>query len=251
MKRGRRRPARFVPFRLLAATARRRSPAALVLALTLAASACFPPVRHRGTRPQRPLDRALLLRPGAPLWSTRAPDSFRVRFETGRGPFVIEAHRAWAPRGVDRFWQLARAGFFDDSRFFRVRAGFIAQFGIPGDPAVAALWHARAIPDDSVRTPQSNARGYVAYAMTGPGTRTTQLFVSLGDNARLDAQGFLPIGRVVRGMNVVQALYTGYGENSGGGMRAGRQDSLFLGGAAWLDRRFPRLDRLIEARVLH
>jgi len=232
-------------------TVRRRRPAGLAPLLALAAAAgCVAFGRGAGPRPEPPLDRALLLDPTAPLWSTPAPDSFRVRFETEGGPFLLQVHRAWAPRGVDRFWQLARAGFFDDSRFFRVRAGFIAQFGVPGDPTVAAVWRTRAIPDDTVRTPQSNARGYLSFAMTGPGTRTTQLFISLGDNARLDAQGFLPIGRVVRGMDVVQALYSGYGEKSGGGMRAGRQDSLFLGGNAWLDRRYPRLDRIVSASVL-
>ncbi len=197
-----------------------------------------------------PAPAPVLLDPAAPFWSTRAPDRFRVRIETDRGRFLVEVHRRWAPRGADRVWQLVRAGFYDDSRFFRVRAGFIAQFGIPGSPAGAALWRGRAIPDDTVRAPQSNVRGYIAYAMTGPGTRTTQLFVNLGDNARLDAQGFLPIGRVIRGMNVVDALYSGYGEEAGGGMRAGRQDSLFLAGNAWLDRRFPRLDRLVRARVV-
>jgi cyclophilin family peptidyl-prolyl cis-trans isomerase len=111
---------------------------------------------------------------------------------------VIEATRAWAPRGVDRFYHLVRSGFFDDSRFYRVRAGFIAQFGIPGDPAVAGVWKDQTIPDDPAL--QSNRRGFVAYAMTGPNTRTTQLFISLADNTRLDAEGFAPIGRVVEGM---------------------------------------------------
>ena len=167
--------------------------------------------------------------------------------ETRRGNFVIEARRDRAPIGCDRFYGLVRAGFFDDSRFFRVRRGAFAQFGIPGDPLVAAVWRDKAIPDDPVRA--SNTRGSVAFAMTGPDTRTTQLFVNLADNSRLDREGFAPIGRVVEGMDVVDRLFAGYGEDPGGGMRGGRQEKIFAGGNAYLDAAFPRLDRLIRARV--
>ena len=191
--------------------------------------------------------RAALLDPRHPLWRERAPDDFRVLIETSTGPFVVEAHRAWAPRGADRFYNLVRAGFFDDSRFFRVRAGFIAQFGIAGDPAVAAVWRAESIPDDSAR--QTNARGFVSYAMTGPDTRTTQLFISLADNSRLDAEGFAPIGRVIDGTDVVDRLYAGYDEDAGGGMRGGKQGPIFEGGNAYLDRAYPLLDKLVRARV--
>jgi cyclophilin family peptidyl-prolyl cis-trans isomerase len=156
--------------------------------------------------------------------------------------FVVEARRAWAPRGADRLYALARAGFFDDSRFFRVRAGFIVQFGIAGDPAVAGVWRAAAIPDDPVR--RSNTRGAMSYAMTGPNTRTTQLFINLADNRRLDAEGFAPLGVVVEGMDVVERLYAGYGEAAGGGMRGGQQAPIFERGNAYLDRAYPRLDRL-------
>ncbi len=173
---------------------------------------------------------------------------FRVRVETTRGAFVVEVWRAWAPHGADRLYQLVRAGFFDDSRFFRVRSAFVAQFGIAGDPAVATAWRAAAIPDDPVR--QTNARGTISYAMTGPDTRTTQLFINLVDNARLDAQGFAPLGRVVDGMEIVDRLYAGYGERSGGGMRGGQQDSVFVLGNAYLDRAFPRLDRLLRAQIV-
>jgi cyclophilin family peptidyl-prolyl cis-trans isomerase len=142
------------------------------------------------------------------LWSQRSPDVFKVRMETSKGSFVIEAHRDWAPRGVDRFYNLVRAGFFDNSRFFRVRPGFIAQFGLPADPAIAAAWKEQTIPDDPVR--QSNTRGSIAYAMTGPGTRTTQLYINLSDNSRLDKDGFAPIGKVVEGMEAADKLYAGY-----------------------------------------
>lgn len=189
-----------------------------------------------------------LLDPDHELWSRPAPESFQVAVETTQGEFVVEVVREWAPRGADRFFQLVEAGFFDDSRFFRVREGFIAQFGIPGDPSVAAVWKDRSFPDDPVR--ESNVRGTLAFAMTGPDTRTTQLYVNLADNSRLDAQGFAPIGRVVRGMDVVDRLYSGYGEEAGGGMRGGRQGKMMAGGNAYLDAEFPRLDRLTRAALV-
>lgn len=184
----------------------------------------------------------------AAVQPVQVPDVFRVRFETSQGAFVVEAHREWAPHGADRFHELVAAGFFDDSRFFRVVAGFIAQLGLPGDPAVNSQWKDKTIPDDPVR--QSNVRGTIAYAMTGPGTRSTQLYINLADNARLDAQGFAPIGRVTEGMDVVDRLYSGYGEGAGGGMRGGKQGKILAGGNAHLDTEFPKLDRLIRARLL-
>jgi homoserine O-acetyltransferase len=193
--------------------------------------------------------RTLLLEPGAAYWSQPAPATYRVSVETTKGTFVIAVDRALAPRGADRFYRLVRAGYFDDSRFFRVVPGFIVQFGIPGDPAVARVWKDRAIADDSVRA--SNVRGTIAFAMTGPNTRTTQLFISLVDLSRLDAQGFAPIGRVVSGMEVVDQLYGGYGENAGGGMRAGKQDRMLNEGNQHLDRDYPKLDRLVTAQIEH
>lgn len=184
----------------------------------------------------------------APTIVAAAPARFRVRLATTQGDVELEIERALAPLGVDRFHALVRAGFFDDSRVFRVVPGFIAQFGVAGDPAVDARWRTRPLRDDPVRT--SNVRGTIAYAMTGPDTRTTQLFVNLVDNARLDAGGFAPIGRVVAGMDAVDRLYGGYGETSGGGVRAGRQGRMLAEGNAWLDRDFPKLDRLLRATVL-
>jgi homoserine O-acetyltransferase len=151
--------------------------------------------------------------------------------------------------GVDRFYNLVRAGFYDNSRFFRVVPDYITQFGIAGDPVVAQAWRNQTMPDDPVK--ERNERGYIGYAMTGPNARTTQIFINTKDNhERLDAQGFAPIGKVVSGMDVVDGLYSGYGENSGGGMRAGKQAKMFEIGDAWLDAEFPRLDRLVRARVL-
>jgi homoserine O-acetyltransferase len=194
---------------------------------------------------------APLLDPGHPLWNRQAPEVFRVRFETNEGTFVVEAHRSWAPRGVDRFYQLVTSGFFDNSRFYRVVPGYIAQFGLPGNPAVTALWKDRAIADDPApQVPQSNVRGTFAFAMTGPDTRTTQLYVNLADNTKLDAQGFRPLGRVIAGMEVVDHLYSGYGEGAGGGMRGGKQGKIVASGNAHLDAEYPKLSRLLHAHLL-
>jgi homoserine O-acetyltransferase len=189
----------------------------------------------------------VLLRPADEFWDRSAPDRVRVRFETTEGDFVVEAQREWAPLGVDRFYNLVRAGFYDDSRFFRIRAGYIAQFGIAGDPEVAAVWRDLAFDDDPVR--ETNTRGRIAYAMTGPETRTTQLYINLVDNTHLDAQGFAPIGEVVEGMEVVERLYSGYDEGAGGGMRGGKQGKIFSEGNAHLDREFPRLSKLARAVI--
>lgn len=178
-----------------------------------------------------------------------APGIFRVRLETTKGPIVIEVHRDWAPRGADRFYELVTARYFDDNRFFRVVKGQWAQFGINGDPAVATRWRTRTIADDP-RT-QSNVRGMVAFAFAERNARTTQVYIALKDlSDPQDAQGFAPFGRVVEGMDVADALNSEYGEQSGSGIRAGKQQPLFDGGNAYLDREFPRLDRLLRAVVM-
>lgn len=177
-----------------------------------------------------------------------ASDLYRVRIETTAGNFVIEVHRDWAPHGADRFEQLVRSKYFDDSRFFRVVAGRWVQFGIAGNSKIAQRWRHRTIPDDVLR--QSNTIGFVAFANTGPNTRATEIYINLGDNSRNDREpAFAPFGKVVEGMDVVEKLYSGYGENSGGGMRAGHQDKMFEEGNAYLDREFPKLDKLIRARM--
>ena len=175
-------------------------------------------------------------------------DVFDVRLETSKGPIVIEVHREWAPLGAARFHDLVRERYYDDTRVFRVVAGRWAQFGINGDPRVSARWRPRTIRDDPPRV--SNARGTVAFAFAVPDGRTTQVFISLADNTALDAQGFAPFGRVTSGMEVADALESTYGETAGGGIRAGHQDPLFTGGNAYLDREFPRLDRILRAAVI-
>jgi cyclophilin family peptidyl-prolyl cis-trans isomerase len=224
----------------------RMTVAATVMAIVASVVACHR-AGHADPVASTTERRDLLLRPDDDYWNEPSSPEYRVSVETTKGTFVIAVTRALAPRGADRFYRLVRAGYFDDSRFFRVVPGFIAQFGIPGDPAITRVWKDRRMPDDSARA--SNVRGMIAYAMTGPNTRTTQLFISLVDNSRIDAQGFAPIGRVVSGMEVVDQLYGGYGETAGGGMRAGRQDRMLNEGNQHLDRDFPKLDRILKTRV--
>src|SRR5690606_4975989 len=188
-----------------------------------------------------------LLNPRHPDNQATAPDTFRVRFETTKGAFVVEAVRAWAPNGVDRFYNLVRNGYYDDVAFFRVLENLVAQFGINGDPAVNAVWRAARIPDDPVV--ESNRRGYVTFAMAGPNTRTTQLFINLRDNRQLDGMGFAPIGRVVEGMEVVDALYSGYGEGAPNG-QGPNQGQIQTQGNAYLRQNFPNLDYIQRATLV-
>ncbi|MGA8111439.1 MAG: peptidylprolyl isomerase [Acidobacteriaceae bacterium] len=181
--------------------------------------------------------------------SHRSPELFRVKVETTAGNFVIEVHREWSPHGADRFYELVGDGYYDDSRFFRVVPGRWVQFGISGDPRTAEEWRHRVIPDDALV--EHNTAGFVAFANTGPDTRSTEVYINTGDNSRNDREnGFAPFGQVVKGMDTVEKLYGGYGEHSGGGMRAGHQDAMFAGGNAYLDREFPKLDKLIRASVI-
>jgi peptidyl-prolyl cis-trans isomerase A (cyclophilin A) len=177
-----------------------------------------------------------------------APDTFKVKFETSKGDIVLQIHKEWAPNGVDRFHELVTSGFFTEARFFRAIQGFMVQFGIHADPKMSMLWQHAMIPDDPVR--QSNLKGRITFAKRGiPNTRTTQLFINLVDNSRLDAMGFAPIGEVVEGMDVVEKLYTGYGEGPPGG-HGPAQDRIQLEGNPYLEREFPRLDYIKKATVL-
>ena len=178
-----------------------------------------------------------------------SPRTFRVSFETTKGAIVADVVRDWAPHGADRFYRLVQAGYYDDNRFFRVVKGQWAQFGINGDPKVAGEWRGRTIPDDPPK--QSNVRGTVTFAFAVPNGRATQVYIALTDlSARQDSQGFVPFGRVIVGMDVADALNAEYGEASGGGIRGGKQQPLFEGGNTYLDREFPRLDRIVRARVV-
>ncbi len=194
------------------------------------------------------IDRALLLTPDAPEMNQRAPDAFQVRLDTNKGSIVLDARRAWAPHGADRFYNLVRAGYYDGNRFFRVIKDRWAQFGINGDPTIARLWRGRPIPDDPAR--QSNVRGTVAFAFAVANGRTTQVFINLRDNsATHDKEPFVPFARVSGGMDVADALNAEYGESAGSGIRSGRQGPLFEGGNAYLARQFPRLDYIVKATI--
>ncbi len=173
--------------------------------------------------------------------TAKAPDSYKAKFTTAKGDFVIEVHRDWAPLGADRFYNLVKLGFFDDVRFFRVVDGFMAQFGLSGDPAVSAKWQSANIVDDPVK--KSNTRGFVTFAKTGmPNSRSSQIFINFGDNARLDGMGFAPFGEVTSGMEVVDSIYKGYGEQPNQGLIQSQ-------GNAYLDAKFPKMDRVTKAVI--
>ena len=176
----------------------------------------------------------------------KAPAVYKAKFDTTKGPFVVEVYRGWAPNGADRFYNLVKNGFYDNARFFRVLEGFMAQFGINGDPNIAAIWRDANIPDDPVK--QSNVRGNLSFATAGPNTRTTQVFINFGDNAGLDGQGFSPFGKVVSGMKVVDSLYDGYGEGAPDG-QGPNQGQIQMEGNAYLERDFPKLDYIKKATI--
>jgi peptidyl-prolyl cis-trans isomerase A (cyclophilin A) len=179
----------------------------------------------------------------------RAPELFLVRFETTKGNIVIEVHRDWSPHGADRFYNLVRAGYYDDSAFFRIRAGTWAQFGINGDPKISQAWRNQTILDDPRVI--SNTRGTIAFAFAVPNGRTTQMFINLRDNsATHDSEPFVPFGKIIEGMNVADSLNAEYGESSGGGIRAGKQAPLFERGNEYLKQNFPRLDFIERARIV-
>lgn len=196
----------------------------------------------------QPANRQILLDPSHPAWRQQAPAEYVARFVTTEGAFEITVNRAWAPRGADRFYQLVNNRFYDGVHVNRVVAGYIAQFGLSPDPAVTAAWKGNNITDDPVQA--SNTRGRIAFAMTGPDTRSTQVYINLGDNSRLDADGFAPFGEVSAGMDIVDKLYAVYGEEAGGGMRGGRQGPIAEQGSAWLLQHYPLLDFIISAEVL-
>lgn len=190
----------------------------------------------------------LLLEPAAPELNAQAPDRFNVTLETSKGRVVLEVDREWAPHGVDRFYNLVRAGYYDGVRFHRTVKDRWTQFGIHGDPRVSNTWRTRTIPDDARK--ESNTRGTLAFAFAVPNGRTTQVFFNPKDNsASHDKEPFVPFARVVLGLDVIDSLYSDYGEGAGGGIRAGKQGPLFEQGNAYLDREFPKLDRILTATI--
>lgn len=175
------------------------------------------------------------------------PDVYQAKFETSKGDFVVEVTKAWAPEGAERFHLLVQRKFYDGARFFRVLPRFVVQWGINGNPAVEGRWRDARIPDDPVK--ESNKRGYVSFATSGPNTRTTQVFVNMADNERLDARGFAPFGRVVSGMEVFDRLYSSYGDGPPRG-QGPDQNKMESEGDAYIERSFPRLDSIRRASIL-
>lgn len=177
----------------------------------------------------------------------QAPATYKVNFDTSAGSFEVTVHRDWAPIGADRFYNLVKSGFYNDVRFFRVIPGFMVQFGIHGNPSVMSAWRAAQLKDDPVK--QSNKAGYITFATAGPNTRTTQVFINFGDNAGLDKQGFAPFGQVTKGMDVVNKIYSGYGEGAprGKGPDQGRIQSE---GNTYLTKDFPRMDYIKTATIV-
>jgi peptidyl-prolyl cis-trans isomerase A (cyclophilin A) len=174
----------------------------------------------------------------------KAPDSYKVKFDTTRGTFTVSVTRAWSPLGADRFYNLVKHHFYDNAAFFRVVPGFVVQFGISPTPAVSAAWKHTEIKDDPVT--QTNKRGSLTFATAGPNTRTTQIFINLKDNARLDSMGFSPFGTVDgNGMNVVEMMYEGYGDNAGPD-----QDQLEKQGDPYLKKGWPKLDYIKSATLV-
>jgi peptidyl-prolyl cis-trans isomerase A (cyclophilin A) len=195
---------------------------------------------HAGTDPA-------LLHPA--MLKATAPAEYDVKFVTTKGDFVVHVTRAWAPNGADRFYNLIKHGFFTNASFFRVVPGFVVQFGMSADPKVNAVLLNANIKDDSVK--QSNKPGTITFAQTGaPNTRSTQVFINLGDNGSLDAQNFPPFGQVTSGMEVVQQIYSGYGDMPEMGGRGPSQDRIASGGKAYLDANFPKLDSVKSATVV-
>ena len=176
----------------------------------------------------------------------QAPATYKARFDTSKGVFVIDVRREWAPLGADRFYNLVKNGFYDENRFFRVISGFMVQFGINGNPQVSTPWRNAQIKDDPVK--QSNKRGFITFATSGPNSRTTQVFINFGDNSRLDGMGFASFGQVGSGMNVVDQLYSEYGEGAPGG-RGPNQGRIQGEGNAYLTRDFPNLDFVRKAMI--
>jgi len=206
-----------------------------------------------GLLTQETLQESLLRRPGSDEMNRRAPDASRIVLDTSKGRMVLEMRREWSPRGVDRFYNLVKYGYYDEARFFRIRAGNWAQFGIAADPKIASAWRRQNLPDDP--RVLSNTRGTVAYAFKEPNGRTTQAFINLKDNsathdAPADGMPFVPFARVIEGMEAADALYAEYGEKAGGGIRGGQQDIVFEAGNAWLQRNFPKLDYIKTARIV-
>ena len=208
-----------------------------LLILTLCAAAM---AQTKSDAPKAAASKPNLMDPST--MNAMAPATFLVDFNTTKGAFTVKVTRSWAPHGADRFYNLVRAGFFTDVAFFRVIPGFMAQFGISPNPAVSRIWANSNITDDPVK--ESNTRGTITFAQTSQkNSRSTQFFINYGDNSRLNADRFAPFGEVTKGMDVVDKIYSGYGEQPDQGLITAQ-------GKAYLDKAFPRLDRILTATIV-
>ena len=170
-----------------------------------------------------------------------APENFQVKFDTSKGEFIVDVTRSWSPNGADRFYNLVKNGLYNNCRFFRVVENFMVQFGINGNPNTSKLWRNANIPDDS--SDQSNKRGFITFATAGPNTRTTQLFINFANNSFLDSQGFTPFGKVTQGMDIVDSIYSGYGEEP-------HQGLIQTQGNEYLEKSFPNLDYIKSTSIV-
>jgi peptidyl-prolyl cis-trans isomerase A (cyclophilin A) len=216
------------------------------LPLMAAAAACLvlagcSSSKETATAPETPAKQET-----APVKKAQAPDVYKINFDTSKGPVVVEVHRDWAPIGADHLYELVQAKFYDGDRFFRVLKGFVVQFGLNGDPDMNSRWAHANIPDDPVK--EHNTKGTLTYATAGPATRSSQLFINLADNTRLDSDGFAPLGKVITGMDVVESLYAGYGEGSPQG-EGPDQTLVEKRGNDYLTQHFPKLDYIKTATI--
>lgn len=206
------------------------------------------PATSKPTASQPAATGNVLLHPTSQAFQATPPDTFRVQFTTTKGDFTVMVHTDWAPNGAKRFYNLVRNNFFSGARFFRVISGFVAQFGLTGDPAVDQAWMNQTIPDDPVK--HSNTRGTLTFAASGsPNSRSTQMFINYGDNSQLDKMGFAPIGEVVQGMDVVSHLFSGYGEGAPQG-KGPSQTQILQQGNSYLEKDFPNLDYIKSATII-
>ena len=207
----------------------------------LAAGLCAParaPQKNPAPKTRATVPRPSLLNPS--MLKAKAPEVYKVKFTTSKGIFLVQVTRAWSPLGADRFYNLVKHRFYDGAGFFRLVPGFVVQFGISANPAVSKAWRDAKISDDPVT--QTNRRGYLTFATSGPNTRTTQLFINLADNARLDSMGFSPFGQVIEGMEIVDKLNAEYDEQPD-------QGRIEAEGRSYLEKNFPRLDIIKTAAV--
>lgn len=215
------------------------NPSIYLLAILLLATGCVPRP-HRSAKSQ--------FRPSPDQATDRAPAHFKILFKTTQGEVLVNVDRTWSPNGADRIYNLVKLGFFTDIAFFRVLKGYVAQCGIHGDPEISGRWREAFIPDDP-QVGHSNARGTMAFANFGPGTRATQIFINLNNNPMFDSMGFTPFGKVIRGMMKVDHLYKDYGDGTPRG-RGPEQEKIQAEGNAYLENEFPRLDYIVSAAII-